>query len=49
MKKTQEAVKVSVTYNEMLSETKNLLINVVQFVKSDVRLLDDLTVEKLGE
>ena len=42
IKKTQKGVKVSVTYIEMLSETKNLLLNVVQLVKSDFKLLDYL-------
>jgi len=42
IKKKQKGVKVSVTYIEMLSETKNLLLNVVQLVKSDFKLLDYL-------
>lgn len=40
IKKTQKGVKVSVTYIEMLSETKNLLLNVVQLVKADMQLLE---------
>ncbi|MFC2089326.1 inorganic phosphate transporter [Bacteroidota bacterium] len=49
IKKTQKGVKVSVTYIEMLSETKNLLINVVQLVKADIKLLDYLTTEGNSE
>lgn len=40
LKKIKKGVKVSVTYIEMLSETKNLLLNVVQLVKADMKLLD---------
>ncbi len=47
IKKTQKGVKVSVTYIEMLSETKNLLLNVVQLVKADIKLLDYLTFEEI--
>ena len=43
LKKTQKGVKVSVTYMEMLSETKSLLLNVVQLVKADMNLLDSFT------
>lgn len=42
IKKTKKGVKVSVTYIEMLSETKNLILNVVQLVKADIKLLDYL-------
>lgn len=45
IKKTQKGVKVSVTYVEMLSETKNLLLNVVQLVKADVKLQGFLPAE----
>ncbi len=38
LKKTQKGVKVSVTYMEMLSETKNLFLNVVQLVKANAYL-----------
>jgi len=38
LKKTQKGVKLSVTYMEMLSETKNLFLNVVQLVKADALL-----------
>ena len=48
IKKTQKGVKVSVTYIEMLSETKNLLLNVVQLVKADIKLLDYLTSEEIS-
>jgi phosphate/sulfate permease len=43
LKKKQKGVKVSVTYMEMLSETKNLLLNVVKLVKAEANLLDTLT------
>ena len=46
LKKTQKGVKVSVTYIEMLSETKNLLLNVIQLVKADVSMLNSLAVQK---
>lgn len=42
LKKTRKGVKVSVTYIEMLSETKNLLLNVVHLVKADAHLQDSL-------
>jgi hypothetical protein len=46
IKKTQKGVKVSVTYIEMLSETKNLLLDVVHLVKADIKLLDHLGTEE---
>ena len=46
IKKTQKGVKVSVTYIEMLSETKNLLLDVVNLVKADIKLLDYLSTEE---
>ena len=46
IKKTQKGVKVSVTYMEMLVETKILLLNVVKLVKADVNLLDSITTGK---
>ena len=51
LKKTQKGVKVSVTYIEMLSETKNLLLHVIQLVKADVNLLESLSpdVEEIEE
>ena len=49
IKKTQKGVKVSVTYIEMLSETKNLLIDVVQLVKAEIKLLDFLTTAETSE
>ena len=48
LKKKQKGVKVSVTYIEMLSETKNLLLNVIQLVKADISMLkslDELAIE----
>jgi hypothetical protein len=46
LKKTQKGVKVSVTYIEMLSETKNLLLDVVHLVKADIKLLEYLSAEE---
>lgn len=43
LKKIQKGVKVSMTYIEMLSETKNLLLDVVQLVKADINFLNSLT------
>ncbi len=43
LKRIHKGVKVSVTYIEMLSETKNLLLDVVQLVKSDIKLFDSIT------
>jgi phosphate/sulfate permease len=43
LKKTHKGVKVSVTYMEMLVETKNLLLHVVQLVKADFNLLESYT------
>jgi phosphate/sulfate permease len=40
LKRTQKGIKVSVTYIEMLSETKNLLLDVVQLVKADLKLFE---------
>ena len=40
VKKNKKGVKLSATYIELLSETKNLLLNVVQLVKADMKLLD---------
>jgi Na+/phosphate symporter len=39
LKKTQKGVKVSVTYMDMLNETKNLILNVVHLVKANVNML----------
>ena len=49
IKKTQKGVKESVTYIEMLSETKNLILNVVQLVKADIKLQDYLPAEAIPE
>ena len=42
LKKTQKGVKISVTYMEMLSETKNLYINTVHLVKAESLLHESL-------
>jgi hypothetical protein len=49
IKKTQKGVKVSVTYIEMLSETKNLLLDVVQLVKAAIKLQDYIPAEAIPE
>ncbi len=46
LKKTQKGVKVSVTYMEMLSETKSLFLNVVHLVKADALLVDTIALGK---
>jgi len=38
LKKKRKGVKVSMTYIEMLSETKNLILNIVQLLKTSKRL-----------
>ena len=43
LKKNKKGVKLSATYIELLSETKNLLLNVVQLIKSEMKLLDSVT------
>ncbi len=43
LKKTQKGVKVSLTYMEMLSETKSLFLNVVHLVKAEALLQDTLS------
>ncbi|MCK4747997.1 MAG: inorganic phosphate transporter, partial [Bacteroidales bacterium] len=43
LKKTQKGAKVSVTYIEMLTETKNLLLHVVQLVKAEGSLLQSFS------
>jgi len=45
LKKTKKGVKVSVTYLEMLSETKNLILHAVQLAKADIRLQESLSTE----
>ena len=42
LKKTQKGVKISVTYMEMLSETKNLFLNSVHLVKAESLLYDSM-------
>jgi len=42
LKKTQKGVKVSVTYMEMLSESKNLFLNVVHLVKTAALMQDSI-------
>ncbi len=42
LKKTQKGVKVSVTYMEMLNESKNLFLNVVHLVRADARLQESM-------
>jgi phosphate/sulfate permease len=40
LKKTQKGVKMSITYLDMLNETKNLVLNVVKLTKANIKLLD---------
>ena len=42
LKRTQKGVKISVTYMEMLSETKNLFLNAVHLVKAESLLHESL-------
>lgn len=42
LKKTQKGVKVSVTYMEMLNESKNLFLNVVHLVRADAKLQESM-------
>ena len=42
LKRTQKGVKISVTYMEMLSETKNLFLNSVHLVKAESLLHDSM-------
>lgn len=42
LKKTQKGVKLSVTYMEMLNETKNLFLNVTHLVKAEAQLQESL-------
>ena len=42
LKKTQKGVKISVTYMEMLSETKNLFLNSVNLLKADSLLQESI-------
>jgi len=46
LKKNKKGVKISVTYIEMLTETKNLLLDLVQLVKSEVNLVQSPVTEK---
>jgi Na+/phosphate symporter len=48
LKKTQKGVKVSVTYIEMLSETKNLFLNVVHLVKAEALLQNTGSLTHVG-
>ncbi len=47
LKKTQKGIKQSITYMEMLSETKSLLLNVFQLVKADINLLESITPDEV--
>ncbi len=46
LKKNKKGVRISVTYIEMLSETKNLLLDVVQLVRSEVNLVQSSVTEE---
>lgn len=40
LKKTQKGVKMSITYLDMLNETRNLVLNVVKLTKANIKLLN---------
>jgi Na+/phosphate symporter len=40
LKKTQKGTKVSMTYIEMLTETKNLVLHIVKLVKADASMIE---------
>jgi len=42
LKRNKKGVKISVTYIEMLTETRNLLLSVSHVVKSELRLIDSV-------
>ena len=42
LKKTQKGVKVSVTYMEMLNETKTLFLNVVHLIRAEAQLQESM-------
>lgn len=42
LKKKQKGTKVSMTYIEMLTETKNLILHVVQLIKADSNMADSI-------
>lgn len=46
LKKAKKGVKISMTYIEMLTESKNLLLHLVELVKANKNLLESLTPEK---
>lgn len=49
LKKKQKGTKVSMTYIEMLTETKNLLLQTVQLVKADANMIEALKVQNKPE
>ena len=46
LKKIQKGAKLSATYIEMLSETKNLILNLVQLVKANAKLTSSLLTDE---
>ncbi len=46
LKKAKKGVKISMTYIEMLTESKNLLLHLVQLVKAHLNLIDSLEKKK---
>jgi phosphate/sulfate permease len=42
LRKNKKGVKISMTYIEMLTETRSLILNLVQLVKSEVKLYDSV-------
>jgi phosphate/sulfate permease len=49
LKKKQKGTKVSMTYIEMLTETKNLLLQTVQLVKADANMIEALKAQNKPE
>lgn len=48
LKKNQKGVKLSITYIEMLSESKNLVLNLVRLVKADIKLIDSILIVEVN-
>lgn len=49
LKKKQKGTKVSITYIDMLTETKNLVLHTVELVKSNYRMFESLTDENVTD
>jgi phosphate/sulfate permease len=49
LKKTQKGVKVSITYMDMLNETKNLILQAVHLVKANIKLHESINPDSVPE